>query len=140
MTTMVNGDQAGPANVMDRPGYDWSEIEGRAVRRLKGKKIHPVPAAIVRQAQRSYDGVPQFDDETGEPIFLRDGSHYIEHSLRWQFESPERAAQFAVHMRNAGAHTTPVTTVQVKIDPEKDGNTGLVEWKAGVRKGPRASA
>lgn len=105
--------------------YDWGEITGQAVRRLKARKIPPVPAPIVRQAQRSWDGVPDPENE-GEKL----------HSLHFEFPSEKVAADFAKHMRNAGHHTTPKTTVSVVIDPENEGNKKLVGWKAGTRRGP----
>lgn len=107
--------------------FDWENVTGTAIERLNKPKITPVPAAIVRQAQRSWDGV----DVNGEK----------RHILSHQFAKGEeaRAEAFAKLMKKAGAHTTPVTTVSVSVDPEETGNTLLVAWKAGKRRGRGAA-
>lgn len=109
-------------------GYNWGEVTGRAVRRLKAPKIVPVPEAIVRQAQRSWDGVPDPENEGGK-------LHVLEHD----FKDDAKAAEFAKLMKKAGDHTTPVTSVSAVIDPENDGSKSVVRWKAGARRGARSS-
>lgn len=110
------------------PDFDWAEITGQAVKRLKKRKVKPCPAPIVRQAQRSWDGVPNPEND-GELL------HVLEHV----FPTEERAAEFAGHMRNAGAHTVPPTSVSALIDPDEDGSTRLVRWRAGARRGAQAN-
>jgi hypothetical protein len=103
---------------------DWEDVEGQAVERLRTPKPVAVPASIVRQAQRSYDEnanmEKSFYTEDGEP-------------------NPERAAKFAKHMKNAGLHTDPHTSLSVFIDPDNNGSTHVVTWKAGGRRGRAAS-
>lgn len=108
--------------------HDWTSITGHAVRRLKAPKITPVPEPIVRQAQRSYDGVP---DEKNEGELL----HVLEHD----FKNDEKAAEFAKLIRKAGDHTTPLTSVSAVIDPENDGSKSVVRWRAGARRGAARS-
>lgn len=108
--------------------FDWSEITGRAVERLRAPRIEPVPEAIVKQAQRSYDGVPN-------PADPEKRLHVIEH----EFITAEKAEQAAKLLKKAGVHTTPPTTVRVVIDPDGTGNLNLVRWKAGVRPGRKVS-
>lgn len=111
----------------DAPSYDWSEITGRAVQRLKARKIVPVPEPIVRQAQRSYDGVT--NPENPEELL-----HVLEHDFR----DKDRAAEFAKLMKHAGNHTMPQTTVSVVIDPENVGSLTVVRWRAGEKRGPKS--
>lgn len=112
----------------DKPDtFDWAEVSGRTVERLRKPKIPDVPTPIVRQAQRSYDGV---QDPQNADVKL----HVLEH----QFENEAKAAAFAKLMKNAGHHTTPLTSVSVAVDPEDNGNTKLVRWRAGARRGRTA--
>jgi hypothetical protein len=106
--------------------FDWSDVNGTAVTRLRAPKIVPVPDAIVAQAQRSFDGVPGKDEE-GEDVTL--------HVLRHKFKSDAKAEAFAKLMKHAGNHTTPLTSVSVVIDPDNDGTKTLVAWRAGNRRG-----
>lgn len=132
---------------------EWGSLEATFVQTLRETKIEPVPAPIIKLAQKSYDGTkhPQNPDE-------------LLHSMQLIFDTPERAQAFAKHMRNAGPHTNPVSSVTVVIDPErkktdkldeagqpvKDENGKVVKvpgppvnpcmvaWRAGKRRG-RAS-
>jgi len=126
--------------------YDWGNLEAKARVSLREPRTAPVPDAIVRQAQRSYEGVahPQDPDR-------------LMHVLTYEFPTEEHAAAFAAHMKNAGAHTTPATSVTVVIDPDRtktretrdDGTTEtvlgppvnprVVAWRASERRGRRPS-
>lgn len=117
----------------DAPTYDWGSVTGHAVELLKAPKIPDVPAEIVRQAQRSYDGVPLKKD--GKEIRDEDGNVVVTHNLHHTFPSEEMAAAFAKHMKNAGLHTTPKASVTVVIDPLEKQDKKTVGWKAGKRRG-----
>lgn len=112
---------------MTDASYDWSELTGRATKRLRAPKVVPVPASIVRQAQLSWDG--EKDAETGELLHNRDH----------RFPSDEVAAEFARLMRHAGNHTTPETSVRVVIDPDGTGDLRTVSWRAGARRGAKSA-
>lgn len=113
----------------EKPSFDFSEVMGRAVRQLRAPKIPPVDPAIVRQAQRSWDGVPDHEnpDET---------THVLSH----EFKTEAMAFEFARQMRLAGHHTRPVTSVSAVIDPLNSGNKKLVHWQAGARRGARPAS
>lgn len=112
----------------EKPGYDWSALTGQAVQRLRAKKVVPVDPAIVRQAQRSWDGVP---DPQREGKLL--------HVLSYKFPSEEMAAEFARQIKNAGEHTQPQTSVSAVIDPAGTGDRTVVNWRAGARRGRSTS-
>lgn len=101
--------------------FNWDEVNGHAVERLSKPKIRPVPAPIVRQAQRSVDA---------DPVNLKD-TLILEH----EFPTEEQAVAFAAHMRAAGHHTKPAASIHVKPDPDKEGNPRLVRWQAKRRPG-----
>lgn len=101
----------------DKTEFDWGDVNGQAVERLRAPKVAPVPEPVVRQAQRSWD------EQTG---------------LAHTFKTPEMAEAFAKLVRKAGQHTIPRTTVYVVIDPDNDGNTARVSWKAGKRRGRKS--
>lgn len=105
--------------------FDWSGITARPAVRLQKEKIKDVPKSIVKHAQDSYDGV------------MHQGE--LRHVLVHEFPNEELAAQFAKHMKNAGPHTTPETSISVVIDPDADGNKRLVSWRAGKRRGRKAA-
>jgi hypothetical protein len=107
--------------------FDFSGVQASAVQRLKPKKVVPVPPSIVKLAQQSYDGVAGDDDTQ---------LHVLEH----KFDSEERAAKFAAHMRHAGDHTQPITSVTALIDPDGSGDKRIVRWRAGARRGRGATA
>lgn len=108
-------DTATPAASVE---YDWNAVTGRNVERLKAPKIVPVPAPIVAQAQASWD----------------------EQTVKGHtFKTPEQAKAFADLMKNAGHHTKPPTSVRAVIDPDNTGNTRLVHWQAGKRRGRSAA-
>src|SRR5215471_21402564 len=87
---------------------DFSEVQATAVTRLKARKIVPVPKTVVALAQQAFDGVK-----------LEDGT--ILHTLEFSFGTVERAEAFAKHMKNAGDHTTPLSSVTV-VFPVEDEN------------------
>lgn len=101
--------------------FDWKDVGGRFVERLRDPKVIPVPAPIVRQAQRSLDG---------EADPKREGK--LLHNMSHEFPNKEMAAAFAKHMKNAGAHTEPRSSVSVVIDEHDE---RIVKWKAGKRRG-----
>lgn len=133
---------------------DWGGLKAEFVTTLKEPVIQPVPDEIVKLAQRSLNGVPHPTDPTQKM-----------HVMRIKFESEARANAFAAHMRNAGLHTTPKSSVLVTIDPDRprvaklDDNgepvlsekgravkvpgapvdPTVVQWKSGERRGRAAS-
>jgi hypothetical protein len=113
--------------IMADEEFDFTSVQAKAVTRLKPRKIVPVPDTIVKLAQQSFDGVPGPEETT---------LHVLEH----RFESEERASKFAEHMRHAGDHTSPVTSVTALIDPDESGDKRIVRWRAGARRGRGASA
>lgn len=102
--------------------FDFGAIQAKAVERMQGRKIVPVPEAIVNLAQESYTGTP---GPNGTILHVRE----------FEFDTEERALKFAQHMKNAGDHTKPQTSVTVKIDPDDNGNKKLVRWRTGDRRG-----
>jgi len=115
--------------VTEKPSYNWGEVTGKVVERLRAPKVVPVDPAIVRQAQRSWDGVQHPDDPEGE----------LRHVLSHEFASDAMAAEFARLIRKAGDHTKPQTSVSAVIDPQNSGNLREVNWKAGSRRGRATS-
>jgi hypothetical protein len=109
--------------------HNWAGLTARTATLLKAPKIPPVPQEIVDLAQRSFDGVKDGEGEDAE----------VNHVLAHEFKSEEMAAEFAKHMKNAGHHTTPKSSVSVAVDPMDTGNKKLVHWKAGTRRGRAAS-
>jgi hypothetical protein len=91
---------------------EWGKLEAQFVTSLREVKTEPVPDQIVRLAQASLNGRP-----TGEQD--KDGSPVLMHAMSITFETPERAEAFARHMRNAGPHTIPQSSVTVVVDPER---------------------
>ena len=91
-----------------QPDFDWGTLTVHAVERLRAPKVSPVPDAIVRLAQTSYEGVINPADPEGPRL----------HVLRHTFEDQGRAAKFAGHLRNAGKLTTPQTSTTIVIDPD----------------------
>lgn len=132
---------------------EWDSREAVYVTQLRETKIEPVPAPIVALAQKSYDGAPDPDHE-GQKL----------HAMQLTFETVARAIAFERHMRNAGPHTTPPSSVTVVRDPNRkkvaqtgpDGNVvmgengkpvmvpgpavnpNLVAWRAGIRRGRKS--
>lgn len=108
--------------------FDWSKVQGHVTERLRTTRVVPVPEHIVKLAQKAYNGVPHPEDP-----------ERVIHSLEHEFPTPEIAAQFAKHMKNAGAHTEPLSSVTVVVDPDRKGdepvNPRLVVWRAGKRRG-----
>lgn len=115
--------------------YDWAGINGQAVERLKAPKVYEVPTPIVALAQKSWDGVPLMRD--GKAVTDAEGNAVLTHNLRHNFGKgqDEKAKAFAEHMRHAGDHTTPQSSVSAVIDPDNDGSAHVVAWKAGKRRG-----
>ncbi len=105
---------------------DFSEVSAVAVKRLKPRKIVPVPASIVALAQKALDGVP-------------DGDGGTLHTLEFSFKDEERAKLFADLMKHAGDHTSPISSVSVVFPVEdehgKVQDPTLVRWRAGGRRG-----
>jgi hypothetical protein len=86
--------------------FTWNQVEGQFVDTLRASKVEPVPAEIVKLAQKSLDGEPG-----------PDGS--LRHAYHVELPTVEQASAFEKHMRNAGAHTTPVSSVTVVRDPDR---------------------
>lgn len=103
--------------------FNWDGITAKTTDRLRKLKIPDVPAPIVEQAQRAYDGVK--DPKTGETL----------HILSHRFGSDAQAEAFAKHVRNAGYHTIPLSTITAVIDPMDTGDKRLVHWQGGKRRG-----
>jgi len=119
----------------DEVKYDWSKVSGQAVERLRAPKVHDVPSRIVELAQESWNGRPLTKD--GKPVLDKDGQPVLMHNMRHDFGAGQeaRAKAFAEHMRHAGDHTTPLTSISVVIDPDGTGAEHVVAWKAGNRRG-----
>lgn len=118
----------------ENQAMDWTKITGKNVERLRASKVTPVPDHIVALAQASYDqGTNKEFDFAG---LIKDADKAV-----------ATAAEFAKHMRNAGNHTTPQTSVSVVIGPEDFDADGerikladtVVRWKAGKRRGKAAA-
>lgn len=118
----------------DKPAeYDWSDVTGSAVQRLRKPKVAPVPDKVRELAQRSWDGVPHVKD--GKPVLDNDGKPVLLHVLRHRFGSDAEAAAFAKAIKKAGPHTTPLTSVSAVIDPDDTGDLRTVSWRAGAPRG-----
>lgn len=111
---------------------EWADLDIDSVRpaeRLREQKVQPVPAAIIKLAQRARDGVPHPTRE-GEKVYTL------------EYDMPlKRAKEFQRHMKNAGLHVTPAATISCHITPpdaEGDETPVTVRWRASNRKGPRA--
>lgn len=113
---------------------DWTKITGKNVERLRASKVTPVPGHIVKLAQESYTSGT--NKEVDFAALVKDADKAV-----------ATAAEFAKHMRNAGNHTTPPTSVSVVIGPEDFDERGerikladtVVRWKAGKRRGKAAA-
>lgn len=91
---------------------EWGKLEAEFVTTLRDVKTEPVPEPIVRLAQRSLDGQP-----TGD--VTKDGTPVLMHAMQLTFDTEAKATAFARHMRNAGLHTKPQSSVTVVVDPER---------------------
>lgn len=124
--------------------FNWDEVTGRTVERLRAPKVTPVPEAIIKQAQRSWDGVP--DAENPEKLL---------HVLLHEFPNADVAKEFARLVKKAGAHTTPRCSVSAVINPDPEGKLGMVtdeegnplpttdrhvSWKAGRPRGRQSAS
>lgn len=87
---------------------DWDGLKAEFVTTLREQTVQPVPDAIVKLAQKSLDGNPHPSDPNQKL-----------HVMRIKFESEARANAFAAHMRNAGLHTTPQSSILVTVDPDR---------------------
>jgi hypothetical protein len=87
---------------------EWDDLNAQFVTTLREQRVEPVPDPIVKLAQKSYDGVP--DPSNPENVL---------HSMQLAFEDEARAMAFERHMKNAGLHTTPPSSVTVVRDPER---------------------
>lgn len=105
--------------------FDWDNVNGKASDYLRAPKVVPVPAGIVAAAQKSFDG----EEVNGEVL----------HHRRHRFQSDKMAEAFAAHMKNAGLHTTPHTSISVAIDPDNTGDKRVVSWYATKRRGRGAA-
>lgn len=129
---------------------EWGGLEATFVTSLQETRVEPVPDPIVKLAQRALDGAPHPTDPD-KTI----------HAMEITFETEAKAEAFARHMRNAGLHTTPKSSITVKIDPESQKvpkldengqtvyndngravmvpgppvNPRKVAWRAGLRRG-----
>lgn len=116
-----------------KEAYNWDEITGQTVERLRATKVEPVDEGIVKQAQRSWDGVPSKKDPSK-----------LLHVLRHEFPDEDTAKFFARKVKKAGAHTKPRTSVSAVINPDPEGEFGpptndrVVAWRAGKPRGPKA--
>jgi hypothetical protein len=97
--------------------YNWDQVDGQAALRLKAVASEHVPAGVVKQAQRSRDGVHYHLE--GKPQFNEDGSPLMTHNLRYKFPDEATAQAFAVLIKKAGKHITPRGSVQAVIDPDR---------------------
>jgi hypothetical protein len=125
---------SGANNMAESTAIDWSKITGKNVERLRASKVTPVPAHIVKLAQASFDQGTNMEFDFSN--LIKDAEQAV-----------ATAAEFAKHMRNAGNHTTPATSVSVVVGPEDLNEAGdrvkladhVVRWKAGKRRGKAAA-
>lgn len=110
---------------MPESTFDWTTVSGQATHRLRAPKVTPVPAHIVAEAQRSWDGVK--DEENPDADLM--------HVLRYEFSSEDIAKEFVKLAKKAGDHTVPLTTVTAVFDPDNEDNPRKVAIKAGQRRG-----
>jgi hypothetical protein len=89
---------------------EWGGLEATFTTSLRETKVEPVPGPIVKLAQRSLEGAPH-------PEYPNDPDKKI-HAMQLEFESAEKAEAFAKHMRNAGPHTKPPSSITVVVDPQ----------------------
>lgn len=122
------------------PEFDFGEMTGSVVARIKEAKVVDVPEPIKRAAQRSLDGVPH-------PTVAGRVDHILEH----EFATEAQAAQAAKYLKLAGPWTTPQSSVRAVIDPYSDasdpadptkphplaGNKKIIRWKAGGKTGAK---
>lgn len=112
--------------------FDWSEVTGQVVERLRAPKVIDVPAPIVRQAQASFDGVPSPTERQPDRKL---------HTMQHRFATAEQAKAFHRLIKAAGDHTTPRTSISAVINPDPRGEYGEptddrdVSWRASLRKG-----
>jgi len=104
------------------PGIDWDKAKPVFADRLRAPKTAAKPSdGAIKMAQRSYDG-----EKHGEDIV---------HVLRFRFPTAEIAEAAADELKRAGAFTTPESTVRTVIDPDNAGDTRMVAWSAGAKRG-----
>jgi|SRR5579859_838758 len=134
---------------------DWDGLEAQFVTTLREQRVEPVPAPIVKLAQRSLDGIVHPSNPEAKL-----------HSMQLEFDTEAKAIAFERHMKNAGLHTTPQSSITVVRDPERgkvqqtdsEGrpivndkgkpvmipgtavNPRKVAWRAGARRGRAASS
>jgi hypothetical protein len=118
--------------------YDWSDVTGHAVERLRKPKITPVPDKVRELAQASWDGVAA-KGKDGSPKLDGEGNPVLLHNLRHRFGSDAEAAAFAKLVKKAGPHTTPRTSVSAVIDPDDTKDLRTVAWRAGQPRGRQAA-
>lgn len=106
--------------------FAWDNVNGKASDYLRAPKVVPVPAGIIAAAQLSFDG----EEVNGEVL----------HHRRHRFASVEMAEAFAAHLKNAGLHTTPHTSISIAVDPDNNGDRRTVAWYATKRRGRGAAS
>lgn len=106
------------------PVLDWDKVTPVFKQALKPPKLPPRPPdGAIRMAQKSYDGFTADDGET------------VQHVMSHRFGTEALAEQAAAELRNAGAYTTPVTTVTVHVD---EADKRVVSWRAGEKRGRKS--
>lgn len=133
---------------------DWDGLEAQFVTTLREQRVEPVPEPIVKLAQKSLDGITHPQNPEAKL-----------HSMQLTFDTAAKAIAFERHMKNAGLHTTPQSSITVVRDPERgkvqqmqDGqpvvndkgkpvmvpgpavNPNKVAWRAGARRGRAAAS
>lgn len=96
------------------------------------KPERPSDGAI-RMAQKSFDGftAPVAEGEDpGETL------HVITH----RFQTNEAADVAEDELKRAGSYTDPETTVSVARDPDGVGDSRIVRWRAGNKRGRKTAA
>lgn len=101
---------------------DWGTVEAGFVEKLREEKTEPVPEPIIKLAQRSRNGQVHPDNP-----------ELVKHAMHVTLESEAKAQAFAKHMRNAGAHTTPPSSITVVVDPDRKKiqattDDGVLRW------------
>lgn len=93
---------------------EWGNLEVSYVAKLRDVRVEPVPPEFVELAQRVLKGMPHPDGLTND-----DGTPVLVHAGNYRAPTEAKAKAFAAHMRNAGLHTKPLSSVTVVIDPER---------------------
>lgn len=102
----------------------WDSVIPHFGSQMKPKAPPARPSdGAIRMAQKSYDG------------FSPEGTEEVLHVITHRFATVEMADVAVDELKRAGAYTTPISTVNVVVDPDNTGDKRIVRWRAGVKRG-----